>query len=142
MLSALVGFAGVAGQERLELAQAAQPLGARRWRRSHSAQLRQLPDGGGVQCSRSRRSAHPDLIKTRKVLKGVEPKPEPERLEAAEAVLGDGPVLLGDRMEIGSHAGYLGHWIRTAQGVAQAAVPGALRGAAGGGSDLSKSLPR
>ena len=47
----------------------------------------------------------------------VDPEPEPERLEAADAVLGDEPVLLGDRMEIGSNAAYLDHRIRAAQGV-------------------------
>lgn len=60
-----------------------------------------------------------------------EPQAEPQRLEAAEAVLaawpGLGAVLLGDRLEIGraieSHAACLGHWIMLLKASAKLLLP-------------------
>lgn len=51
-----------------------------------------------------------------------------------------GAVLQSDRLEIGSHAVYLGHWVVLLKESPQGAVPGASRDAAAGGSDLSGAV--
>jgi antirestriction protein ArdC len=91
------------------------------------------------------------LIEARKVAEGVEARPEPERLEAAEAVLGAWPVpvsfggdracylpaidriQLPNRASFPSPAAFCFTWAHEQIH----STPGAQRGAPSGGSDLS-----